>query len=162
MGMTAEQAQALLRGSTVPQPELVKAIAGVAQQVERAASQCGVVAGANPAPCTPRESTDIQKLNKTERRFYEYLLELDIYTFVGVKSFKIKLGDDCRYEPDFITYNAFDAIFGSITAWEVKGFMREDALVKLKVAARMYPWILFKLVRWNKETAMWNIENVKP
>ena len=160
--MTPEQAQALLRGSTVPQPYLVQALsAGVVQQVERAASQCGAVAGANPAPCTSRESTDVQKLNKTERRFYEYLWARIPFRYLGVQSITLKIGDDCRYTPDFVTMTS-NVNGMEIYAWEVKGFMRDDALVKLKVAARMYQWICFKLVRWNKETVSWDIKDVKP
>ncbi len=41
---------------------------------------------------------------------------------------------------------------------EVKGFMRDDAAVKLKVAAKMHPWWTFRLVKKSKKG--WDIKLV--
>ena len=49
---------------------------------------------------------------------------------------------------------------GRIQAREVKGFFRDDAKVKLQVAARAYPWIDFMLVR--KTADGWETLAVKP
>lgn len=44
---------------------------------------------------------------------------------------------------------------GRIELHEVKGFAREDAMVKLKVAAVLYPEWRIILVRWQKQAWTW-------
>ena len=56
----------------------------------------------------------------------------------------LKLADDTRYTPDFYVLE----LDGSVSLVEVKGFMRDDALVKLKVAASQFPEFRFYL--WQK------------
>lgn len=56
----------------------------------------------------------------------------------------LKLADDTRYTPDFYVLE----LDGSVSLTEVKGFMRDDALVKLKVAAAQFPEFRFYL--WQK------------
>lgn len=53
----------------------------------------------------------------------------------------LKLADDTRYTPDFWVLE----LDGSVSIIEVKGFFREDALVKLKVAASQFPEFRFYL-----------------
>lgn len=53
----------------------------------------------------------------------------------------LKLADDTRYTPDFYVLE----LDGSVSLIEVKGFMRDDALVKLKVAATQFPEFRFYL-----------------
>ena len=53
----------------------------------------------------------------------------------------LKLADDTRYTPDFYVLE----LDGSVSLIEVKGFMRDDALVKLKVAASQFPEFRFYL-----------------
>lgn len=104
-----------------------------------------------------RPSTDEQKLNKTEKQWLEVLRTNG--GWIGIQCITLKLGDDCRYTPDFFTLNNTLAAPG-LVAWEVKGFMRGDAQVKLKTAARMYPWISFRLV--TKEKGAFAAPEVKP
>ena len=47
-----------------------------------------------------------------------------------------KLADGCRYTPDFVVQMAD----GLIEVHEVKGHWEDDALVKIKVAAEMFPF----------------------
>jgi hypothetical protein len=61
------------------------------------------------------------------------------YWFQGIT---LKLGDDCRYTPDYFVLMAD----WTCECHEVKGWMRDDALVKVKVAARLYPF-RFTVVR---------------
>lgn len=99
------------------------------------------------------QNTDEQRLNKTERA---YLLRLrSLYSYVGIQNVTLKLGDDCRYTPDFSVLDG-----GRFVFHEVKGFMRDDALVKLKVAARQFPMFPFVLAR--KNGSGWNITQIKP
>lgn len=102
-------------------------------------------------------SEDEYKLNKLEKAWLatRRLQEGVNNPFIGIQCLTFKLGSDCRFTPDFI-----EIIAGKLVAWETKGFFRDDAKVKLKVAARMYPWVSFRLVtRKNKE---WKIEEIKP
>lgn len=100
-------------------------------------------------------STDEGKLNKTERQYLVFLRHLG-FTWIGIQNVTLKLAHDCRYTPDFVVVDSA----GYIQAREVKGFMRDDALVKLKVAARMFPFIEFIVVR--KTKGGWNHTTVKP
>lgn len=102
----------------------------------------------------PVISTDRAKLNKTEKAYLEHLLAQQ-HDFVGVQCLTFKLGDDCRYTPDFIFLRN-----GKLEAHEVKGFWRDDAKVKIKVAARMYSWIVFCVVMKNKD--QWDVSFVNP
>jgi hypothetical protein len=102
----------------------------------------------------PAASTDVAKLNKTERAYHEYL-KLKRYDWLGVQCVTLKLADDTRLTPDFayITNGMFYLV-------DVKGFQREDALIKMKVAARMFPWAQFLIVK--KTKTGWDEKRVKP
>lgn len=92
---------------------------------------------------TPKTPED--RLNKTEREFLERLRN-DVYghmQHIGIQSLTLQLGFDCRYTPDFWTRMQG----GDFRLWEVKGFMRDDARVKLITAARMFPFWTFVLVQ---------------
>jgi len=99
-----------------------------------------------PMPVSPvcleaRESSDEAGLNKTERAWLEVLRGRRLAS-IRIQAFTLKLGDRTRYTPDFSA-----VVDGRMTFYEVKGFMRDDAAVKLKTAARAYPEFDFVLVR---------------
>lgn len=80
-------------------------------------------------------------MNKTETLYGELLLarkaagEIAWFRFEGIT---FKLADDTRYTPDFAVMLAS----GEFECHEVKGSrgnFRDDAKVKLKVAAEMFP-----------------------
>src|SRR5574343_155185 len=77
--------------------------------------------------------------NKLEAAYEKYLEErkqageILWYKFEGIK---LRLADNCFYNPDF----AVMLKSGEIEIHECKGFMREDAAVKIKVAAEEYPF----------------------
>lgn len=100
------------------------------------------------------ETTDEQRLNKTERAWLE-VLRIRGTEVIGIQSVTLKLGDDCRYTPDFYTVQG-----GALTFWEVKGFMRDDALVKLKVAARTFSWARF--VKVERIKGQWIETPIRP
>lgn len=91
-------------------------------------------------------STDESKLNKTERAWLRQLRLTHPETHLGIQSITLKLADDCRYTPDFWTIDPKGQFF----FWEVKGFFRDDAKVKIKVAARQFRWARFVLVTKDK------------
>jgi hypothetical protein len=78
-------------------------------------------------------------MNKTEAQYELYLKSLlqsgDIlwYKFEGIK---FRLADSCFYNPDFAVMRKD----GQIEIHEVKGFWRDDAKVKIKVASELYPF----------------------
>ena len=84
-------------------------------------------------------------MNKTEAKYDQYLWKLrfagDIlwHRFEGVK---LRLADNTFLTVDFAVMRAD----GLLEMREVKGFMQDDAAVKLKVAASQYPF-KFILVR---------------
>ena len=96
------------------------------------------------------------KMNKTELRMANLLElrkragEIIDYTFEAVK---LRLADNTFYTPDFfITYpDRFEVL-------EVKGFWRDDARVKIKVAAETFPYFKFKAVQWKKK--QWVYEEI--
>lgn len=87
-------------------------------------------------------------MNKTERRYAD---NLEMKRLAGAivrweyEPEKFELAYRCMYTPDF------RVIFpdGKIEYHEVKGFMRDDAAVKIKVAARMFPHYRFVVVKWD-------------
>lgn len=89
-------------------------------------------------------------MNKTEAAYADLLESkrraglIREYHFQGLT---LKLADDTRYTPDFFVV----AADGCAECHEVKGFWRDDAKVKIKVAARLYPF-RFVAVRWIKKT----------
>lgn len=113
-------------------------------------------AGGAPAsePMTILPTTDEAKLNKTERAYHEHLKQLN-YPWIGVQCMTFKLADDTRFTPDFIVVEA-----NEMRCIDVKGFQREDALIKIKVAARMFPWATFAIVK--KTPSGWDSKIVKP
>lgn len=89
-------------------------------------------------------------MNKTERAFWERLQAARPQHFAEVfeHSLKLRVIGDRWYWPDFHAVDAYDA--RHISVFEVKGFMREDAELKLIAAAERYPcfrWVLVKRVR---------------
>lgn len=96
-------------------------------------------------------------MNKTEQAFFEYLQHNIGRTFsVMAQCVTLRLANGVRYCPDFIVKGDNFA-----HAYEVKGFMRDDAAVKLKVAASLYPWIKFHLVT-KRKCGGWDILEVLP
>lgn len=60
-----------------------------------------------------------------------------------------------RYNPDFLVICE-----DRIELHEVKGHMEDDALVKLKVAATLYPWFVFRVVY--RKAGRWIINEITP
>ena len=101
------------------------------------------------------------RMNKWEA---EYDAELRVKWAAGViqwygfEPIKLRLADSTYYTPDFAVMDA-----GKLEFHEVKGFWREDALVKFKVAAEKFP---FMFLAWRKrkvrEGGGWElIRNIK-
>ena len=93
-------------------------------------------------------------MNKTEAR-YANILELrkragEILDF-RFEPFGLRLAKTTYYHPDFLVVCP-----GHFEIHEVKGFWREDARAKIKVAAELFPWFKFLAVR--SERGRWVYE----
>lgn len=114
-----------------------------------------------PTIATPKRP----RMNKTETRYAERLAaqkaagELDRADFEAVT---LKLGDDVRYTPDFMVTRVYRHIEATaIEFHEVKGaFIRDDARVKLRVAATLFPMFRFFLSQYVK--GQWTITPIEP
>ena len=103
-----------------------------------------------------RATTDEAKLNRTERAWLQVLGAMGKFAKIRVQSITLKIGHDTRYTADFQT-TGHD---GVVTFWEVKGFYRDDARVKMQVVARQFSEFKFMLVY--KKGKGWITEEVKP
>lgn len=97
-----------------------------------------------------------KKLNKTEQRYLEYLQQKMPTTKIRCQEITLLIGNGVRYTPDF----AFNAGVNGWQMHETKGFMRDDAAVKIKVAASQYPEFHFRLVWWDKVTYDWKFQDI--
>lgn len=109
-----------------------------------------------PAPGADREPgrslarqrrSAAERMNKTEAAYAQHL---DLLQRAGeirawrFEAITLKLADGTRYTPDFLV----ERWHGSAPELhEVKGFWRDDALVKFKVAAELFPMFRFRVVR---------------
>ena len=103
-------------------------------------------------PCL---TTPESKMNRHEIARLKFLKSL-AFPLIRVHAFTLNLAFDCRYTPDF----SYVDENGVLTFEEVKGFRRDDAMVKLRVAARMFREFRFRLVSLKKDC--WQTQEVKP
>jgi hypothetical protein len=122
----------------------------------------GMAAKAVSLPVAPLRQKAGDGLNKLERAFLGHLRAIcegsgaQIYP----QSITLKLANGCRFTVDFVAAAGRLPEMSMCKAYEVKGFMRDDAAVKLKVAASLYPWIAFHLV--TRKKGVWQITPVLP
>ena len=78
-------------------------------------------------------------MNKTEARYAQELQLMQragLIRWHGFEALKLRLADNTFYTPDF----AVVAQDGVLEMHEVKGFWEDDARVKIKVAASLFPF----------------------
>jgi len=82
-------------------------------------------------------------LNKTEARWRDVLIGRG-YGPVWEMAIRLKLAHHTTFLPDFAVMRT-----NRLTFYEVKGgFIREDAWIKLKLAAHLYPEFDFVMAQW--------------
>jgi hypothetical protein len=98
------------------------------------------------------------RMNKTEAAYARNLQdrqfagEIAWYKFEAVK---LRLADNTFYSPDFLVLT----VDGALEVHEVKGFWEEDARVKIKVAASIYPLRFIAVTaRSKKFGGGWDVE----
>lgn len=97
-------------------------------------------------------------MNHTESRYAEHLEQMRMLGSIAWYSFEsitLKLASDCRYTPDFVVMLPD----GLIEMHEVKGFWRDDAKVKIKIASSKFPFrfLAFK-PRTKKQGGGWIVQ----
>ncbi len=151
MNWTAEQVQA--HYNRLKQPPTAREVGG-----------CYKCAEAN-VPCTPerhklieagakaKNSVLRERMNKTEAAYSQ---DLEFRRVAGDVSWwkfepvKLRLATNTSYTPDFMVVKKQvlnGVIVTEIEMHEIKGFWRDDARVKIKVAAEMYPHFKFIAVQ---------------
>lgn len=108
-----------------------------------------------PASSTPKRSP-IDRMNKWEKEYAEtlqYRMMCGLIDWFAFEPMKLRLAGRTYYTPDFAVI-----IGGKLEYHEIKGHWRDDALVKFKVAAELYPFT-FKAIRKKKvrEGGGWEI-----
>lgn len=97
------------------------------------------------------------KMNRTEARYAAYLNDRKIAGEVQEWHFepiKLRLADKTFFTPDFMVLTREHIL----ELHEVKGFMEDDAAVKLKVAAEAFPCFRFLLCVPSR--AGWQIKEI--
>ncbi len=97
----------------------------------------------------PRRQYRRGEMNATER---EYARRLELLRVAGeiegwvFESGKLDIAERCTYTPDFFVQTNGDRD----EYHEVKGFRRDDAIVKFKVARRLFPIYKFRMFEKRK------------
>ena len=112
----------------------------------------------SPFKTTFRGRSKPGTMNKTEAAYGDRLElqrsagEVLWYRYEGIT---LKLAQDTRYTPDFVVMNRE----GILECHEVKGFWRDDAKVKIKVASSIYPFIFIAVkMKPKKDGGGWEVE----
>lgn len=94
------------------------------------------------------------QMNKTEAAYAQHLHALQLAGKVKgwkFESVTLRLADDTTYRPDFLV----ELFIGPLELHEVKGFWRDDARVKFKVAAELFP--MFRFVAVKRKNRQWKL-----
>lgn len=100
------------------------------------------------------------QMNGLEKRYAAHLElrratgEIQSYLFEPIK---LRLAQSTFFTIDFLLWMAD----GSIELHEAKGHWEDDSRVKIKVAAKMFPWWRFVGVMRDKKTKDWKFEEFK-
>lgn len=136
---------------------------GLAKGRTVAAVQVELAPDPSEKPKKRLRQSSARKLNKLEAEFGAWLRLRRPGVSFHEQSVRLELANGCTYTPDFLVADdvPFAPIGLAVEAYEVKGkHAWDDAIVKLKVAARAYPWIAFYLA--HKSNFMWVLEEVQP
>jgi len=99
------------------------------------------------------------RMNETEKRYGDHLElrkqagDVAWYCFEGIK---LRLADNTFYTPDYPVMRSD----GHLEIHEVKGHWMDDASVKIKVAAEMYPFRFIAVkAKPKKDGGGWEMED---
>ena len=95
------------------------------------------------------------QMNKTEQRYADHLfarLAAKEIAWFKFEPMTLKLAEKTTYTPDFMVMQND----GRLEIHEVKGFWLDDARVKIKMAAELFP---FQFIGVQADGASWKYEN---
>jgi len=102
-----------------------------------------------------RPGGDEAKLNELEKRYLRFL-EGQQPAWIGIQCITLKLAEKLNYTPDFWAIDN-----DGIRAIDTKGkHIWEDAIVKMKIAARLFPWV--RIIMAQENGLVWNHREVAP
>jgi hypothetical protein len=94
-------------------------------------------------------------MNKLEKRYSDRLEMLKMSGKIidwKYEAIKFMLADRTSYSPDFLVITADE-----MQLHETKGFLRDDAAVKFKTAAAMFPWFRWIMVKYPNRATGWQV-----
>jgi hypothetical protein len=113
-----------------------------------------------PLPIAKGRIAKPRGMNKLEAAYGEHLLARQAAGEVAWSQYEgltFKLGDDCRFTPDWGVMLSN----GEFELHETKGpHRREDSIVKLRIAARIYPFRFYLITR--DADGKWEQKEVTP
>ena len=86
-------------------------------------------------------------LNKTEARYaaeLDYLIRKGVVVEWRFEAIKLRLAKKCFFCPDFFVRFSN----GRLRFVEIKGFLRDDASIKFKLAREQYAWAEWSMLRY--------------
>lgn len=108
-----------------------------------------------------RSKPDRDRMNRLEADYARHLtdrLYLGEVLWFEYQAVKLRLAPRTWYEPDFLVLAMRDGA-PSLEVHETKGFWEEDARIKIKVAAELYPLRFFGITRGRGK---WDVEEFNP
>lgn len=104
----------------------------------------------SPGKTCPDLDTTLPKKRRGVPNKWESEYGLELYRlrqsgfikWYGFEAMRLRLADGCHYTPDFTVVNAD----GTVTFHEVKGHVREAAMVRFKVAVEQFPNFCFMMM----------------
>lgn len=109
-----------------------------------------------PAVAVPDAPGD--GMNRTERAFYDHVRPSSLVRQIEREPVTFRLAGRTKFTPDFGVWPE-PASDWRFTLVEVKGFMRDDAAVKIKVAADLFPQFRWLLV-YREKGGDWRVHEV--
>jgi hypothetical protein len=98
-----------------------------------------------------RPKGEMNKLESEYGNYLETLKRVGAIVWYKFEAMKLRLANNTFYTPDFMVMKAD----GQLEAHETKGFWEDDARVKIKVAASLYPFQFYGIT---KDKSGWKIE----
>lgn len=158
MGLTYEQARSLNIGHLHPDAP------GAERPGRTLLDVLAEAADADPHPLSIRRADPDDGMTKLERRFRDDVLmpALGSRHIAGFwrEPMSLRLGGRCFYRSDFLVaeWSGDHGLPPRLTMIETKGYMREDACVKLKVAAGMF--YIFRWLLVTRPAKAWEVHEV--
>jgi hypothetical protein len=124
---------------------------------------CRVIQGLNPTPALPAQPPVALVYpvyrSKTEALYAQYLTalkhagQIEDWRYEAVK---VRLAESCVYTPDFLVVPITAMGYPRLELHEIKGWWREAAKIRFKVAREQCPWFRFRAIRrvkgqWQEE-----------